>query len=139
MLLFVLLACCGDSNEIVEHPVWCQSGKFDGRDKAKCLEGWVAANRTSYKVLFEKQEVVSSQLTSQGGISRYTRCKIWDTDNWVCQSNDGFTKIEFKNGRRVSTEKDVVGSFVSSPCWWYIYLYSHVANNLAPKLPCEAS
>ncbi len=133
LLLALMLSGCGDSNEVVDYPIFCAKESLDKANSAICTEGWVTGNRSAYKVNFEKQEVVQS-LIGFPSITRYTKCAIWDAQNWECGYESGPGKIEFKQGMRKKFERTDLYS-VNRACWWYVKMYSHVQGRLPAQLP----
>lgn len=80
-------------SEITEYPVGCETPLVYGQ----CKGNSYPLNRTTYKVIPEKEEVLYWSEIG-GGIQKLEGCAIKDRKNWSCHYGDNSAEFGFRDG-----------------------------------------
>jgi hypothetical protein len=96
VLLAIACSRGTESDEVTTYPIFC-----DGTiTRGECSGRWVTANRSTYKVFPDRQEVVH-WLVGMPLLQpeRHKRCVVGNIENWECAFSDGSASFGFRDGR----------------------------------------
>lgn len=94
-------------SEITAYPAMCSEKVALG----SCSNPEFTLNRTTYKVLSDRQEVLYWSEVS-GDVQRLTKCAVKDRKNWSCKYNDNSAEFGFTNGKYWSYTNESMSSDV---------------------------
>ena len=119
------------NSEITEYSIMCKE-KVEWN---QCENPNYPLNKTIYKVLVQRQEVV--YWINDFPPERLTKCAIRDKKNWSCKYNDESAEFGFRNG--IFYEFSLKQSSVSEELWNKVYYVSrtkYLMISCENKIPC---